>query len=67
MPAWELKIVVSETGQVTIHGPIDQLLQCYGLLELGKDILRQRAQEMNSKKVQPPGPADVANFGGRQQ
>lgn len=55
----ELKITLSDTGQITISGPIDNTLLCYGLLEQAKDILRTRVAARGAQRIVQPGPADV--------
>ena len=59
----ELRIVLSDTGQLTVMGPIDDMLGCYGMLELAKDVVRARAAERARQKVAQPSPQDIALLG----
>lgn len=57
-----LTITIDDKGQVSVNGPVDQLMLCYGLLEIAKDSLRNHQASL-AKRVQAPGIADVAAFG----
>ena len=57
----ELKIRLNDNGTLSMEGPIDNLFQCYGLMELAKDALRERVKAQQAK-VQSPLPADIAVF-----
>jgi len=58
----EFKISIDDKGAVSVTGPIDQLMLCYGLLEVAKDSLRNHAIE-KAKTIQKPGFGEVAAFG----
>jgi hypothetical protein len=51
--AFELVITMTPDGQVGVRGPIDQLVLCYGLLELARDAIQARAAEMAKQRVVP--------------
>jgi hypothetical protein len=56
----ELKIMlVEESGQVSVNGPISNRILCYGMLEMAKDAITQfHEKQANSKILQvPPGAA----------
>jgi len=38
-----LAITLTETGQVQVSGPIQNLVLCYGLLEAAKDAIRKHS------------------------
>ncbi len=41
----KLTITLSPNGNLAVEGPIDQVMFCYGLLEVAKDIIRTHAQK----------------------
>jgi hypothetical protein len=51
--AFELVITMTPDGQVGVRGPIDQLVLCYGLLELARDAIQARAAEMAKQRIVP--------------
>lgn len=57
-----LTITLSESGQVSVNGPLDQLMLCYGMLELAKDVIKAHQA---SKAVAVPSNGDVVAFGRR--
>lgn len=59
-----LTITLTESGQVSVNGPLDQLMLCYGMLELAKDVVRAH-QATKTKAVAVPSNGDVLAFGGR--
>jgi hypothetical protein len=58
----ELKISVDDKGHVSVNGPLDQLMLCYGMLEVAKDVLQANAAE-RAKRIQAPAMGDVVVFG----
>jgi hypothetical protein len=52
MPAIQLVISMDETGSVNVNGPIQNLLLCYGLLEMAKVAINDHAKQ-NQRLVQP--------------
>lgn len=40
----KLTITLSPNGKVQVEGPIDQVMLCYGLLDVAKDVIRTHAQ-----------------------
>ena len=48
----ELKIVMDESGQINVSGPIDNKVLAYGLLEVAKDAIFQQHQQ-NQNRIQP--------------
>jgi len=55
----QLTITLDDKGALSVSGPIDQLMLCFGLLELAKDSIRQAAAE-KQHRVQAPNLADLA-------
>lgn len=43
MQVVEMKIVMNESGEVNVTGPLENKVFCYGLLELAKEAIAQRA------------------------
>lgn len=41
----QLTITLYQGGSVNISGPIDNRLLCYGMLELGKELIVQRSYQ----------------------
>lgn len=60
----KLEIIINDNGTMSINGPIDNLLQCYGMLEIAKDTLRQRMLAKQAA-VQPANIADLMLVGKR--
>jgi hypothetical protein len=48
----ELVIKLTPTGQVTVTGPIEQRLLCYGLLEVARDVIG--AHNPTEQRIVPP-------------
>ncbi|KKK64214.1 hypothetical protein LCGC14_2986500 [marine sediment metagenome] len=46
----KLTITMSPNGEVRVHGPIDNGILCFGLLEVAKDVIRERIKK---KAVSP--------------
>lgn len=60
----QLTIAIDDAGRVSVNGPIENTMFCYGLLEVAKDTIRNHALE-RQRTVQPPAAADVVAFGAR--
>ncbi len=58
----QLIITLDDKGQVSVNGPIDQTMFCFGLLEVAKDSIRKHGDE-KARRVHAPALADVAAFG----
>ena len=52
MPA-TLEIVMDDSGRMTVNGPIDNLALCYGLMEIAKDVLRERQAKKAASPIIP--------------
>lgn len=52
MPA-ELKITISDQGGIQVSGAIENPVQAYGILELGKQALADHYKKLNDRLVQP--------------
>jgi len=46
----ELKITLDDTGQISLAGPLDNKLICYGLLELAKEAV-QKIHDQAQRRV----------------
>ena len=53
-----LSITFEPNGKLTVNGPIDNKVLCYGILELARDVIQQRA------KITLPTPVEAARLGG---
>lgn len=56
----ELKIVLQDNGALHLEGCINNPLMAYGLLGLARDAIQKHQEE--SRKIQPPGPNDLAQI-----
>jgi hypothetical protein len=54
----ELIIQLDEKGQVSVSGPVENKILCYGLLEASKEAIRSFV----APKIQPAGADDLARF-----
>jgi hypothetical protein len=52
----ELKIMMDDAGQVTMSGPIENKILCYGLLEVARDGIAEHHANAAKQLVQPAGP-----------
>lgn len=60
----KLEIILNDNGTLSVNGPIDNLHMCYGLLELAKDALREKAAQQ--RRIQPAaGPTDFMKIVGK--
>lgn len=54
---FEIRITLSDKGEVRIEGPIHDKVLCYGLLDIGKDIVRNfKADSVLVPKLLMPDP-----------
>jgi len=58
--AMEMRILINDAGQVSVTGPIDNKLVCYGLLEVAKECIRDHHEKAKTL-VQPI--AVIPHFG----
>ena len=58
-------ITLTDAGQITVEGPIEQRMLAFGMLEVAKDVIRELAQKSAENKVQlaPPGLVEVLKTG----
>ena len=54
-PPIKLEIILDQsTGAVTVNGPVDNALLCYGLLECGRQTIQNYiAQKTNGSRIVP--------------
>lgn len=55
----ELKIVVGDDGRMQVSGPLDNPVQCYGLLEMAKDTIRAHMQSQANRTIVPANGATL--------
>lgn len=58
----KLEILLDDTGQIVVNGVIDNRLLAYGLLEVARDVIQERATQMQ-RKIHAPGPSDLRALG----
>jgi hypothetical protein len=51
----EIKILVNDQGGIQVGGNIDNPLQAFGVLELGKQALADHYKKLADRLVQPVG------------
>lgn len=49
----ELVITMTPDGQVGVRGPIDNLVVCYGLLEIARDAIQAKAAQRGQQRIVP--------------
>ena len=49
----KLTITLSPNGGVSVTGPIDNAMLCYGLLEVAKDVVRMHVQKKAESGITP--------------
>lgn len=55
----ELRIGLTEDGQIVVGGPIDDKILCYGMLESAKDAIRSHKDKAPAIRVPPPSAVDA--------
>lgn len=56
----KLEIIINEDGSVTLNGPIDNPLLCYGIIKLGEVTLTQYTNsKQQGKGIVKPTPFDL--------
>jgi hypothetical protein len=60
MPAFKLTIEMNELGQVSVNGPLQNKVLCYGLLGCAHDVIK----DVNDKqsKIALPTSGDVLSL-----
>ncbi len=53
-PNPKLSIELLPDGNITINGPIDNKLLCYGMLESAKDAIREYVAKKNESQILRP-------------
>ena len=57
-PQTRLVIVMDQQGRFGVNGPIDNMMLCYGLLEMAKDAIRahhEQKRRVDAVPFMPPG------------
>lgn len=63
--ALSLTIDVDDAGRVSVQGPLENQLVCYGLLEVARDAIQAHVAAQMSAKVKPASPSDIIAIGSR--
>lgn len=58
----QLTITLNDDGTVSVTGPIDNQLACYGMLEMARDALSAHTQN-KSRLVQPAAVLPIKSNG----
>lgn len=48
-----ITITLTDDGQLNVNGPIDNRMLSYGMLEMARDIIADRARKASENLVQP--------------
>ena len=51
--AIKFEITITDQGGVSVSGPLDNPIQAYGVLELGRQALADHYKKLNDRLVQP--------------
>jgi hypothetical protein len=57
-PRAQLVIQITVDGQIQVHGPIQDKMLCYGLLECARDAIREFDAKAAQSKIVQARPAD---------
>lgn len=49
----QIIITFDESGALNVNGPIDNRMLCYGMLDMARDIIAERARKAAENLVQP--------------
>jgi hypothetical protein len=65
MPKLTLTITLEEDNRVSVDGPLDNRILCYGLLKMAEEALYEYGKN-SQKRIQPAGvmPPHFNKFGG---
>ncbi len=63
--AVQLVLTLEDNGSLSVAGPLDNLLQCYGMLGLAKDALKDYAAAKQARVQVAPASALVGLDGGK--
>jgi hypothetical protein len=55
----QLVITINDKGEVSVSGPLENKLICYGLLEMAKDIIAAYTEQAQ-KQIKPATKADLS-------
>jgi hypothetical protein len=55
----EIKIIVNDAGQLNVSGNIQDRVQAFGLLEIGRQVLCEHYKAIDSRLVQPASALDI--------
>lgn len=57
--AMALTITVDDAGQVSVQGPLENQLVCYGLLEVARDAIQAHVAAQMAAKIKPASQSDI--------
>lgn len=49
----ELKITLTQAGQIQIEGPIDNKMLCYGMMECARDAIKEFTDQKAKSPIVP--------------
>jgi hypothetical protein len=58
MARMEIVITMDEAGRVSVNGPLENKILCFGLLEVAKEAIK----DFEAPKVKPATADDLARF-----
>lgn len=57
----QLVINLTDEGEATVTGPIDNALVAYGMLEIARDLIKAH-NDQKTRAIQPASPSDVVSL-----
>lgn len=57
--ALRMTIDVNDEGAVSVTGPLENQLICYGLLEVARDAIQTHVAKQQAAKIRPPTQSDI--------
>ncbi len=56
-----ITLLMNKSGACKVHGPVHDLILCYGLLELAKDLIKENHKNQAKPKIMPAN-GGIMNF-----
>lgn len=60
----ELRIVVDDAGHMNVTGPLHNIITCYGMLEMARDVIQAHAAAQAKRTIAPASGADIVAISG---